>query len=74
MTKIIEGGLNAEGKRFALVVSRFNDFITERLTGGAIDALTRCGADPETIEIIKVPGAFEIPLAAQKIGGRPPAS
>ena len=67
MTKIIEGGLNAEGKRFALVVSRFNDFITEKLTGGAIDALTRCGADPEAIEILKVPGAFEIPLVAQKI-------
>jgi 6,7-dimethyl-8-ribityllumazine synthase len=67
MPKIIEGGLNAEGKRFALVVSRFNDFITDKLTGGAVDALTRCGADPEAIEILKVPGAFEIPLVAQKI-------
>ena len=67
MPKIIEGGLNAEGKRFALVVSRFNDFITEKLTSGAVDALTRCGADPEAIEILKVPGAFEIPLVAQKV-------
>ncbi len=67
MPKIIEGGLNAEGKRFALVVSRFNDFITEKLTSGAMDALTRCGADPEAIEILKVPGAFEIPLVAQKV-------
>ena len=67
MPKTIEGKLNAQGKRFALVVSRFNDFITEKLTGGAIDALTRCGADPEAIEIVKVPGAFEIPLVAQKV-------
>jgi 6,7-dimethyl-8-ribityllumazine synthase len=49
MPKTIEGKLNAQGKRFALVVSRFNDFITEKLTGGAVDALTRCGADPEAI-------------------------
>ncbi len=67
MPNIIEGGLNAQGKRFGLVVSRFNDFITEKLTGGAIDALTRCGADPEAIDIVKVPGAFEIPLVAQKM-------
>jgi 6,7-dimethyl-8-ribityllumazine synthase len=67
MPKTIEGKLNAQGKRFALVVSRFNDFITEKLTGGAVDALTRCGADPEAIEIVKVPGAFEIPLVAQKV-------
>jgi 6,7-dimethyl-8-ribityllumazine synthase len=67
MPNIIEGGLNAQGKRFGLVVSRFNDFITDKLTGGAIDALTRCGADPATIDIVKVPGAFEIPLGAQKM-------
>jgi len=67
MPNIIEGALGAQGKRFGLVVSRFNDFITDKLTGGAIDALTRCGADPEIIDIVKVPGAFEIPLAAQKM-------
>ena len=67
MPNVIEGGLNAQGKRFALVVSRFNDFITEKLTGGAIDALTRCGVDAGTIDILKVPGAFEIPLVAQKV-------
>ena len=67
MPHVIEGTLSAEGKRFGLVVSRFNDFITDKLTGGAIDALTRCGAAPEAIEIVKVPGAFEIPLVAQKM-------
>ena len=67
MPNIIEGGLNAQGKRFGLVVGRFNDFITEKLAGGAVDALTRCGADPEAIDIVKVPGAFEIPLLAKRM-------
>jgi 6,7-dimethyl-8-ribityllumazine synthase len=67
MAKVIEANLIAEGKRFALVVSRFNDFITERLLSGAIDALTRCGAREQDIEIVKVPGAFEIPLVAKKM-------
>jgi 6,7-dimethyl-8-ribityllumazine synthase len=58
-----EGRLSATGLRFAIVVSRFNSFITERLLAGAVDALTRTGADPEAIEIIKVPGSWEIPLA-----------
>jgi 6,7-dimethyl-8-ribityllumazine synthase len=66
MPKIIEGKLLAEGKKFALIVSRFNDFITDKLVGGALDALVRCGADETDIEIIKVPGAFEIPLIAKK--------
>ena len=66
MSKIIEGQLIGEGKRFAIVVSRFNDFITEKLLGGAMDALTRTGAKDKDIDIIKVPGAFEIPLAAKK--------
>ncbi|MBW1815201.1 MAG: 6,7-dimethyl-8-ribityllumazine synthase [Deltaproteobacteria bacterium] len=56
----------AEGKKFALIVSRFNDFITEKLTSGAVDALIRSGARDEDIDIIKVPGAFEIPLIAKK--------
>jgi len=67
MSKIIEGQLIGEGKRFAIVVSRFNDFITEKLLGGAVDALTRTGAKDKDIDIIKVPGAFEIPLAAKKL-------
>jgi 6,7-dimethyl-8-ribityllumazine synthase len=64
---VIEARLTAEGKKFALIVSRFNDFITDRLAGGAIDALIRAGAEDEDIDIVKVPGAFEIPLAAQKL-------
>jgi 6,7-dimethyl-8-ribityllumazine synthase len=67
MPKILEGKLLAEGKKFALIVSRFNDFITDRLVGGAMDALQRSGAKEADIEIIKVPGAFEIPLTAKKL-------
>lgn len=64
MAKIFEGQLTAAGLRFAIVVSRFNSFITERLLNGAMDALTRSGADAEMIDIIKVPGSWEVPLAA----------
>jgi 6,7-dimethyl-8-ribityllumazine synthase len=60
----IEGNLNAEGKRFAIVASRFNDLIVEKLTAGALDALIRHGAGENNIDTIYVPGAFEIPLAA----------
>jgi 6,7-dimethyl-8-ribityllumazine synthase len=67
MPKIIEGRLNAQGKKFALVAGRFNDFITDKLVGGAVDALIRSGANDDDIEIVKVPGAFEIPLAAKKM-------
>ncbi len=67
MATIIEGKLTAEGKRFALVVSRFNDFITEKLASGALDALERSGANGEDIDIVKVPGAFEVPLIAKKL-------
>ncbi len=67
MPKILEANLLAEGKCFALVVGRFNDFITERLQAGAVDALTRSGARDEDIDIAKVPGAFEIPLIAKKM-------
>jgi 6,7-dimethyl-8-ribityllumazine synthase len=67
MPKIIEGKLNAEGKKFAIVASRYNDFITEKLVSGALDALNRCGARDKDIEIFKVPGAFEIPLVAKRV-------
>ena len=67
MPKILEANLLAEGKKFAVVVSRFNDFITDRLLGGAVDALKRSGARDEDIEVAKVPGAFEIPLIAKKM-------
>ncbi len=67
MPRILEANLLAEGKRFALVVGRFNDFITERLQAGAVDALMRSGARDEDIDIAKVPGAFEIPLVAKKL-------
>ncbi len=65
--RALEGTLSAEGKRFAIVVSRFNAFITERLFLSAYDGLLRSGAKKEDIELIRVPGAFEIPLAARKL-------
>jgi 6,7-dimethyl-8-ribityllumazine synthase len=67
MPKYHEAKLIAEGKKFALVVSRFNDFITEKLLSGALDALIRSGTLDEDIEVVKVPGAFEIPLLAKKM-------
>jgi len=67
MPKIIEANLLAEGKKFSIVASRFNDFITDRLVSGAVDALVRSGAKDKDIEIVKVPGAFEIPLVAKMI-------
>ncbi len=66
-----EGKLNAKGLRFAIVVSRFNSFITERLLEGAMDALKRHGAEDEGICIYKVPGAFEIPLVAKLVAKKP---
>jgi 6,7-dimethyl-8-ribityllumazine synthase len=67
MPNIYEGKISAEAKRFALVVSRFNDFISDRLLAGALDALGRHGARDEDIDIVKVPGSFEIPLMAKKV-------
>lgn len=63
----IEGSLTAAGLRFGIVVSRFNNFITERLLAGALDALRRAGASEDQIELVKVPGSFEIPVAAKKL-------
>lgn len=65
--KIIEGELQAKGIKFGIVVSRFNEFITSKLLDGAIDALLRHGAKEEDIEVIRVPGSFEIPLLAKKM-------
>ena len=67
MPKFHEAKLIAEGKKLALVVSRFNDFITEKLLSGALDALIRSGTADEDIEVVKVQGAFEIPLLAKKM-------
>ncbi len=67
MPELIEASLNAGGKRFAIVVSRFNDFISEKLLSGAIDAIVRSGGAEKEIAVIKVPGAFEIPLVAKKL-------
>ncbi len=67
MPKVHEGKLNAQGKRFALVVSRFNDLVTTRLLDGALDCLQRHGAADEDIEVAWVPGAFELPIVAQKM-------
>jgi len=65
--KTHEGNLIAKGLRFGIVVGRFNEFISSKLLGGAIDALARHGGDTGDIEVAWVPGAFEIPLAAQKL-------
>jgi len=62
-----KGELNAKGLRLAIVVSRFNSFITERLLSGALDALERAGADEKKIEVVRVPGSFEIPVAAKRL-------
>lgn len=67
MTKVIEGALTAKGVKFGIVVSRFNDFINKRLLDGALDALSRHGAEDENVSIVKVPGSFEIPLMAKKM-------
>jgi len=67
MPKTFEGNLDASGLKFGIIVSRFNDFIGEKLVGGAIDALLRHGAKEVDINVFKVPGSFEIPLTAKKL-------
>ena len=64
---IHEGHLNGQGFRFAIVASRWNDFISSRLVDGALDALERLGADEKQVEVFRVPGAFEIPLLALRL-------
>src|SRR5437588_7905197 len=68
--KVIEGHLDARGLRFAIVVARFNSAITERLLAGALDALARCGASSDGVEVIRVPGSWEMPLAVKAIGSQ----
>jgi 6,7-dimethyl-8-ribityllumazine synthase len=67
MPKIIEGHVTAQGLKFGIIAARFNDFITGRLVEGALDGLHRHGALEADIEIVKVPGAYEIPLAAKML-------
>lgn len=61
--------MNAAGFRFAIIASRWNDFLTSRLIEGALDALERLGADEKAVELYRVPGSFEIPLLARKVAG-----
>ncbi len=67
MTKVIEGRHDARGKKIAIIVSRFNNFVTDRLLEGALDGLKSHGAAEEDLEIVRVPGAFEIPFLAQEM-------
>lgn len=67
MPTVVEGKLSSQGLRLALIASRFNSFVTDRLVEGAVDAVTRTGGDPDALRIYKVPGAFEIPLVAKKL-------
>lgn len=67
MAQTIQGHLNAKGKKFGLLVSRFNEFITSRLLEGALDCIERHGGDTQSMDIVYVPGSFEIPVIAQKM-------
>jgi 6,7-dimethyl-8-ribityllumazine synthase len=67
LVKTIEGRLSAEGLRVAIVASRWNDFVVSRLIGGAVDALQRLGAQTDSITIVRVPGSFELPVAARRL-------
>ena len=67
MVKVVEGQLDARGMRFGIIVSRFNGFVTERLLEGAMEALKAHGGEEKDIDIVRVPGAFEIPLLAKKL-------
>ncbi len=68
--KKFEGELQAKGFKFAIIVSRFNEFITNKLLDGAVDCLQRHGASEQNIDVVKVPGSFEIPLVAKKVAGK----
>ncbi len=66
----IEGELRAEGLRFAIVVGRFNSFITERLLEGALDAIERCGGKPADVEVVRIPGSWEFPVTVRALAAR----
>jgi 6,7-dimethyl-8-ribityllumazine synthase len=68
--KVIEGHLDARGLRFAIVIARFNSAITERLLAGALDALERCGTGAEDIEVVRVPGSWEMPVTVKTIAAQ----
>lgn len=67
MVRHLEGHLSGQGFSFAIVLSRFNEFITAKLLDGAVDGLIRHGVDPDKIDVVKVPGTFEIPVTAQRL-------
>ena len=67
MPHIVEGKLRADGFKFAIVASRFNDFVVSRLVGGATDVLQRLGANPDNITVYRVPGSWELPLTVKKV-------
>jgi len=67
MPKIIEGNLTAAQLRFGIICGRFNSFIVDKLLEGALDAIKRCGGDPDTVEVYRTPGAFEIPVITKKV-------
>jgi len=66
----IEGNLDARGLRFAIVVARFNSFITERLLEGALDGIRRCGGDENAVHVVRVPGSWEMPVVARELANR----
>lgn len=68
--KVVDGGLDASGLSVAIVVARFNAFVTERLLEGAVDALVRHGARPADLTVVRVPGAYELPLTVQRVAER----
>ncbi len=70
MVNTIEGGFSARGLKFAIVVARFNEFIGERLLGGALDTLKKCGAEEKDVDVVRVPGSFEIPLVVKALAGK----
>jgi len=70
MVRVIEGDLQGQGVKVAIVVSRFNSFITDRLLEGALDALRRHGVEEKGITVIRVPGSFEIPLGVRRAAGQ----